>query len=141
MKGQIKTSGFITIKEGEHSLQKLIIETSLHNFKETKDPICFVHMLPHLNFYGVDEAAEELEKYLLKKRGASKKYTNQLWWSNICSIYRRLKSEDKWKEASHEALSNHVYHELKIAWKGSEPDKKFSEALRKQLSRNTAGKK
>ena len=140
MTKRIKTRAAIWEDGDKNAIKKLLIEVSLENFRITNDPICLAQIIPYLDFYGVPEAAEELTDYLVNKTRKTKKYTDKLWWQNVCIIYRRLKTQDKWEEASHEAIANHIYHSLGVEPIGKEPDQKFAEALRKQLSRNNHGK-
>jgi len=118
--------------DDENTVNRAAIKLSLKQFKATNDPICLAQIVHHLDFHGVDEAKEVLSNYLTQTTRKTNKYPNKIWWKNICDMYRRLQQNEAWSEASHIALSNHIYHKFGCAAK-FDTDLKFSEALRKQL--------
>jgi hypothetical protein len=118
--------------DDENTVNRAAIKLSLKQFKATNDPICLAQIVHHLDFHGVDEAKEVLSNYLTQTTRKTNKYPNKIWWKNVCDMYLRLQQNEAWSEASHIALSNHIYHKVGCAAK-FDTDLKFSEALRKQL--------
>ena len=128
----IKNKGSTWTGDDPNEWKKFVIEISLENYKITKDPICLAQIISCLDFHGNDEAKDILTQYLSVKTRRTRKYTDQLLWKHICDTYFRLKKQEAWQTASHEALANYIYHDLGDVPK-SENDEAFATTLAKQL--------
>lgn len=108
----IKNSGSGWSGDDPNAWKQIAIEVSLANYKESKDPICLAQIIRCVDFKGFDEAQEIIVKYLLDTTRRNTKYTDALLWKNIADMYFRLERHPDWVLASHEALSNYIYHKL-----------------------------
>ena len=134
MSKKIKNSGSVWSGDEPNAWKKLAIDVSLENYKNTDDPICLAQIIRCLDFHGFDEAQDILIKYLSDKTRRNKKFTDELLWKNICDMYFRLEQHPKWRGAPHDAMANHLFHNLGNVT-NSKNDVTFASSLGKHVEK------